>query len=139
MMILLDTNVVSELMREAPEAKVQKWISSQKTGGLGLSTICIAEIRRGLARLPKGRRRNQLELNFTAFVAEAFEGRIFSFDEEAAQVYGEIAARREKAGFTIDAVDMMIVAVAHTLDAAVATRNVKDFAGCGVKVINPWD
>ncbi|HIG29401.1 MAG TPA: type II toxin-antitoxin system VapC family toxin [Verrucomicrobiales bacterium] len=139
MMIILDTNVVSELMREAPDQKVKKWLGSQKPIKLALSTISIAEIQRGLARLPKGRRRKILESSFSAFVTEAFDDRIFSFDVESAYAYGRIAAMREKAGFNTDTVDLMIVDIAQTQETDIATRNVKDFEGCGVKVINPWD
>ena len=137
-MILLDTNVISELMRENPEERVRHWIGLQKPTRLALCTISIAEIQRGLRRLPKGKRRSRLESGFAAFIAEAFEGRIFSFDQDAANAYGDIAARCEKVGINTDAVDLMIAAVAHTQDAAIATRNVKDFNGCGVKIINPW-
>ena len=137
-MILLDTNVVSELMREDPAARVAAWIVGQKAIHLGVSTIAIAEIRRGLARLPPGKRRTRLETSFTAFITEAFGDRIFVFDETAANLYGEIAAKREKDGFTVDAVDLMIAATARSLNAAIATRNTKAFVGCRIKLVDPW-
>ena len=137
-MILLDTNVVSELMRETPDVRVVSWIAGQKAMRLGLTAIAIAEIQRGLARLPKGKRRHRLEESFTAFIEAAFRGRVLAFDETAAYVYGQIAAQREKAGFNTDAVDLMIAAIAASQNAAIATRNVKDFVGCGIAVINPW-
>lgn len=137
-MIILDTNVISELMREEPNQKVKEWIKAQKPINLGLSTIVIAEIQRGIARLPKGKRRSKLELNFDGFISEAFSGRVFSFDETAAYIYGDIAAKREKEGFNTGAVDLMIAAIAKSRNASIATRNTKDFEGCGIKIINPW-
>ncbi len=138
-MIILDTNVISELMREEPHENVKVWIAAHKPASLSITTIAIAEIQRGLARLPKGKRRNTLNSNFSTFVTDAFGGRIFSFDEEAAYIYGEIAAKREKEGFNTDAVDLMIAAIVKSQNASIATRNTKDFKGCGIKVINPWE
>ena len=82
--------------------------------------------------------RIRLTAGFTDFVTEAFSGRIFSFDEEAAYSYGEIAAKCETSGFNTDAVDLMIAAIAKSQHAAIATRNIKDFSGCGLEIINPW-
>lgn len=138
-MIILDTNVISELMREEPHIKVKEWVAAHKPTDLSLTTIAIAEIQRGLSRLPKGKRRNTLKNNFSTFVTEAFSGRIYSFDEEAAYIYGDIAAKREKDGFNTDAVDLMIAAIVKSQNASIATRNTKDFEGCGIKIINPWE
>ncbi len=88
--------------------------------------------------MPKGKRRSKLELNFDGFITEAFSGRVFSFDETAAYIYGDIAAKREKEGFNTDAVDLMLAAIAKSRNASIATRNTKDFEGCGIKIINPW-
>ncbi|MBS0484832.1 MAG: type II toxin-antitoxin system VapC family toxin [Proteobacteria bacterium] len=137
-MIILDTNVISELMREQPDVNVKHWIKAQKAIHLAITAITIAEIQRGLARLPEGKRRTQLTASFSDFIAEAFSGRIFPFDEEAAYRYGEIAAACEAGGINTDAVDLMIAAIASSRRAAIATRNVKDFTGCGVAIINPW-
>lgn len=137
-MIVLDTNVISELMREKPHSAVINWISAHPATDLALTTITIAEIKRGLTRLPEGKRRRLLERNFSAFVTDAFDGRILPFDEAAAHWFGEIAAKREQTGFNTDAVDLMIAAVVRAHDAAVATRNTHDFEGCGIEVINPW-
>jgi len=137
-MIILDTNVISELMRKEPDLNVQKWINSQKPINLAVSTINIAEIQKGLKRLPQGKRREKLENNFNNFIKDAFSGRIFSFDEKAAYLFGDIAAKREKEGYHVDAVDIMISAICQSINAAIATRNVKDFEGCGIKMINPW-
>ncbi len=138
-MIILDTNVISELMREEPHQKVKVWIATHKPTDLSLTTIAIAEIQKWLSRLPKGKRRNILKNKFSTFVAEAFSGRIYSFDEEAAYIYGDIAAKREKEGFNTDAVDLMIAAIVKSQNASIATRNTKDFEGCGIKIINPWE
>ncbi|MDR4505155.1 MAG: type II toxin-antitoxin system VapC family toxin [Candidatus Scalindua sp.] len=138
-MIILDTNIISELMREEPHENVKEWIAAQKPTNLALTTIAIAEIQRGLARLPKGKRRNTLEINFSAFITDAFGGRIFSFDEEAAYIYGVMAAKLEKDGFNTDVVDLMIAAIVKSQRASIATRNTKDFEGCGIKIINPWE
>ncbi|MBX3617057.1 type II toxin-antitoxin system VapC family toxin [Nitrosomonas sp.] len=137
-MIVLDTNVISELMREQPDANVKRWIKAQKPIHLAITAITIAEIQRGLARLPEGKRRTQLTVNFLNFIAEAFSGRIFPFDEEAVYRYGEIAAACESSGINTDAVNLMIAAIASSKQAAIATRNVKDFTGCNVAIINPW-
>ncbi len=138
-MIILDTNVLSELMRSSPETKVLKWIEEQKATNLVITSIGVAEIQRGILRLPKGKKRNTLHENFKAFVENAFAGRILPFDERAAYLYGEIASDREKAGFNTDAIDLMIAAIAKNYNATIATRNIKDFKDCGVKLINPWD
>jgi hypothetical protein len=138
-MKILDTNVISELMREVPDEKVYKWLEGQAIESLGVSVITLAEIHRGLERLPEGRRRFDLERRFADFIGRGFSGRIFAFDEKAASCYGKIAARREAAGLHVDAVDMMIAAIAEIAGAALITRNTGDFEGCGVKLINPWD
>lgn len=126
-------------MRSAPDAHVRRWIGSQKPTNLALSTITLAEIQRGLARLPQGKRRKRLEEDFSTFVTEAFGGRIFPFDEAAARIYGELAAKREKKGLHSDAVDLMIAAIAKRQNASIATRNTNDFEGCGITLIHPWD
>lgn len=81
---------------------------------------------------------NSSELRTVCLIEAAFRGRIFAFDEPAAMVYGQLAAQREKEGFNTDAVDLMIAAIARTRSAAIATRNVKDFEGCGIDIVNPW-
>ena len=138
-MIILDTNVVSELMRETPEESVARWIGLQNPLQLGLTSIAIAEIQRELTRLPKGKRRSRLEINFTRFVSEAFADRVFPFDEKAAYVYGSLASQREVKGLHADAVDMMIAAIAKSRNAGLATRNTRDFEGCDIELANPWE
>ena len=137
-MIILDTNVISELMREVPDASVANWVQQIEGKNFALTVITIAEILRGIERLPKGRRRQKLEQNFQAFIQAGFSGRLLSFDEPAALLYGKLAACREKAGFTVDPVDLMIASIAQQHHASIATRNTKDFEGCGLILINPW-
>jgi toxin FitB len=138
-MKILDTNVVSELMREEPEAKVVRWVGAQPLESLGVSVITLAEIDRGLKRLPEGRKREELERRFSEFIERGFKGRVFAFDERAARLYGGIAAGREAAGLHVDAVDLMIAAIGKDIGAAVVTRNTGDFEGCGIELVNPWD
>jgi predicted nucleic acid-binding protein len=137
-MIILDTNVIAELMREVPDSKVASWIQRIATKNLALTVIVVAEILRGLERLPKGKRRQRLEQSFKEFIQQGFRGRIYPFDEEAAYLYGGIATGREKAGLSVDPVDLMIASIAKNLQASIATRNIKDFEGCGITLINPW-
>jgi predicted nucleic acid-binding protein len=87
-MKILDTNVVSELMREEPEAKVVRWVEARPLESLGVSVITLAEIDRGLKRLPEGRKREELERRFLEFIEKGFQGRVFAFDERAARLYG---------------------------------------------------
>jgi len=138
-MIILDTNVIAELMREEPDANVASWIQGIEIKSLALTVIAIAEILRGIERLPKGKRRQRLEQSFKEFIQKWFSGRIFPFDEESAYLYGGIATGREKAGLSVDPVDLMIASIAKNLQASIATRNIKDFEGCGLILLNPWE
>ena len=138
-MIVLDTNVVSELMRPQPEPRVLAWLQTQPLQDLATTTITIAEIGVGLARLPESRRRFNLETKFHTFVARGLGPRVFGFDAAAASVYGELVATRERGGRPLNGFDGLIAAIARARDATVATRNVSDFEGCGVAVANPWN
>lgn len=138
-MIILDTNVISELMRPHPDPAVAAWIQSYDAQQFALTAINVAEIRRGISRLPRGKRRENLAQNFDRFLQDAFGERIWAFDEAAADLYGLLAARREEAGLPVDAVDLMIAAIAKYRHAAIATRNTGDFSGLGIKLINPWE
>jgi predicted nucleic acid-binding protein len=137
-MIILDTNVISEMMRETPDERVVLWLGRQKSLHLAVTTITIAEIQRGLKRLPAGKRRKQLETSFADFIARGFQGRVLPFDEPAARIYGDACAQREAKGLHADALDLMIAAIAKGADASLATRNTVDFEHCGIKLINPW-
>ncbi len=135
-MIVLDTNVLSELMRPEPEAAVLQWMAAQ-TDALYVTTLSYAEILLGIDLLPKGKRRQRLGEQATAMFTEDFAGRILSFDLATAPAYAAIAGKRQKAGQRLSPIDGMIAAVAHVHGASVATRD-GDFAGCGVPLINPW-
>lgn len=136
-MIVLDTNVVSELMRPAPAAGVVTWLRRQERGSLATTAVSVAEIRFGLARLPAGRRATKLQ-RLADDVLAAFPAQVLPFDVGAAALYGDIAAERECAGHHIDALDAQIAAICRLRAAPLATRNTKDFAHTGVDLVNPW-
>jgi predicted nucleic acid-binding protein len=137
-MIIIDTNVVSELMRASPDPTVLAWIAGHAADALFLTAISEAELRTGAAILPAGLRRDRLVGAIDAMIAQDFAGRILPFDSSAARNYAEIAAARRAAGKPIMDADCQIAAIVRAWDAAIATRNVKDFEGCGIDVINPW-
>jgi predicted nucleic acid-binding protein len=138
-MILLDTNVISELMRIEPAQIVLDWFGNHDAGDLFISAVTEAELRTGVAILPEGQRRDRLQLAIDAMIEQDFQARVLPFDSLAAKAYAEIAAQRRAAGRPIAEADCQIAAIACATDALIATRNVKDFDGCGVRVINPWD
>ena len=137
-MILIDTNVVSELMRPAPAPTVMTWFAAQESSALYLTAVSEAELRAGAAILPAGRHRDRLAAEVDAVVREDFAGRVLPFDSAAARAYAEIAASRRSAGRPILQADCQIAAIARAKDAAVATRDAADFEHCGVVVIDPW-
>ena len=137
-MIILDTNVVSELMLPIPSPNVVDWVASQAVANLYLSTINEAELRYGAEILPTGARRNRLLDQVDGMLREDFAGRILPFDSDAAQAYAVIAAARRAAGRPINHADCQISAIARCRGASVATRNADDFEGTGIEVINPW-
>lgn len=137
-MILLDTHVVSELMRPAPSEAVLAWFAAQDAADLYLSAIGEAELRRGAAMLPDGKRRDQLMATIDAMIAEDFAGRILPFNSAAAQAFVLVFLERRAAGRPISFADGQIAATARARGAAIATRNTADFAGCGIAVIDPW-
>lgn len=137
-MILLDTNVVSELMRSSPDPVVETWITQHSVEELFFSAIGEAELRYGVAVMPMGRRRDRLASEIEAMLREDFEGRVLPFDSEAARAYAELASARRTAGRPAPLADCQIAAIARSKDMAVATRNVRDFTDLGVEVIDPW-
>lgn len=136
-MIVLDTNVVSELMRPSPATAVVAWLGQQARGSLTTTAVTVAEIGFGLARLPAGRRATQLQ-EVAADVLAAFPGQVLAFDASAAALYGEIAAAREHSGYPVDALDAQIAAICRSCGAPLATRNTKDFVDTGVELLDPW-
>lgn len=137
-MIILDTNVVSELMRAKPDGAVAAWLAARDPLRVTTTTITIAEIQRGIHRLPAGKRRKELEKSFAAFIDEGFRDQLLPFDRQAAFACGEVGAARERKGLHADPVDMMIAAIAKVAAATLATRNIGDFEACGVPLVNPW-
>ena len=137
-MILLDTNILSELMRPTPEAAVEQWLADQPAASVFISAITEAELRYGLALMPPGKRRSALAVEIENMLGEDFSGRILPFDSPAAVAFAEIPAERRHAGRPISQADAQIAAIARSRGAAPATRNVPDFEGCGVEIINPW-
>jgi predicted nucleic acid-binding protein len=138
-MILVDTNVVSELMRAVPAPAVLSWFDEQEAGELYFSAVGEAELRTGAAILPEGKRRDRLIAEVDAMIAEDFTGRVLPFDSVAAKAYAAIAASRRAAGRPITQADCQIAAIARAAGAALATRNVRDFQGCGIEVVDPWN
>ncbi|MBS9437951.1 type II toxin-antitoxin system VapC family toxin [Photorhabdus noenieputensis] len=138
-MIILDTNVISEPLRQAPESRVIKWLDAQPIETLYLSAITVAELRFGLASLPIGKRRDKLQENLEKQVLPLFTGRVLSFDMSASQSYGELMAKARIAGLAISVADGYIAATAAANGMIVATRDVSPFEAAGVNVINPWE
>jgi predicted nucleic acid-binding protein len=136
--IVLDTNVISELMRENPDRGVVTWLDTQATGNLFVTTITKAEILAGIALLPEGRRRRGLAEAAQRVFATLFAGRILAFDSDAADAYAKIFVQRHAAGRPISQADCQIAAIARSREASIATRNITDFEGVEVELIDPW-
>lgn len=137
-MIVVDTNVLSELMRSEPHAAVFAWTAAQPRSSLYTTSVNVAEILYGIAALPPGRRRSMLADLAGAMFAEDFTGRILPFDDAAAARYAEIVVSRRQQGRPIEAFDAQIAAVALVACADLATRDIGGFAGCGLNLIDPW-
>ena len=137
-MIILDTNVLSELMRASPSPRVASWVGGRPARSLYVTSITQAEGMHGILLLPKGRRRESLEAAAAAMFAVELAGRVLAFASDAAIPYAQIAVARRRAGRPISHFDAQIAAIARVHGATVATRNVGDFEGCEVDVINPW-
>lgn len=138
-MIILDTNVLSALMRTSPEAVVVAWLDRQPADSVWLSSITVFEARFGLALLPKGRRRIGLERAFDRVLAEDLANRVLDFDSMAAATAAQLAADRQKAGRAVDLRDTLIAGIALARRATIATRNTRHFDGLDVPIVNPWD
>jgi predicted nucleic acid-binding protein len=137
-MIVLDTNVLSEPLRPTPSAKVLEWMRSQPNTMLFTTTITEAELLYGIALLPQGQRRRSLESVVGRIFAVHLAGRVLPFDSAAARDYAHIAAARRRSGRPMSEPDARIAAIARSRGAELATRNVADFAGCELEVVNPW-
>ena len=136
-MIVLDTNVLSEVMKPAPSADVAKWMLREHGSGLYTTAVCEAEIRLGIAVLPDGKRKQDLEAAALR-VLKLFGGRILAFDSAAAQEFARIVAERRRMGRPIEDFDAQIAAITLSRGMTLATRNGPDFVGTGLAVIDPW-
>jgi toxin FitB len=137
-MIVLETNVLSEALRPVPESSVMTWLANQPRASLFTTAVTRGEILYGIRLLSDGKRRQGLWDAARKIFDEDFAGHVLSFDSEAADMYAEISASRRTAGKPMSQFDAMIVAMARSRGASLATRNVKDFDDCGTDVINPW-
>lgn len=137
-MIVLDTNVVSELMRPVPNPAVLAWVDAQSDRDLWLCSVVVSELLYGLAHLPMGSRRAQLTQAFETMLAEDFAGRVLAFDLPAAVVYADLVSAREQQGQPLAMADAQIAATCLAHGARLATRNVRDFEGLGLSWLNPW-
>lgn len=137
-MIVLDTNVISELMKPRPTPCVVAWIDEQPADEVYLTAVTTAELRYAVARLPPGRRKTDLADRVRAAIEEDFAGRVLPFDDEAAACYADLVVERERTGVAIGMADAQIAAICRTFAADLATRNTKDFAHTGIEVIDPW-
>lgn len=137
-MIIVDTNVISELWKINPDANVLTWMDAQAIETLYLSAVTVAELRYGLAAMPKGRRQKLYQTRLEQEVLLAFSGRVLAFDLEASQAYGELMAQATAEGKAISAADGYIAATAAIHSLTVATRDIAPFKAAGLSVINPW-
>ena len=138
-MIVVDTNVLSEMMRPSPSPVVRQWLDMHYDVELFFTAVSEAEIRIGLATMPSGRRRESLLARAEIMIHRFFANRVLVFDSNAALAYAAIGARRKAAGTPIATMDCQIAAIARSKGAAVATRDVSDFEECSIEIINPWD
>ena len=134
-MIIIDTNIISEMMREDPDVKIAAWI--ERVGRLHTTTVTLAEIDYGIARLPESARRDRLTAT-AAMVFADFDDVILPFDARAARRYGGIVAGRETAGRPVATADSQIAAICASRQATLATRNTADFEATGISLLNPW-
>ncbi len=137
-MIVLDTNIISEMMRPGPHPDVINWIAGHWGGVLYTTTITEAELLYGIARLPEGRRRNGLLRETISFLKNDLAGRILPFDRDAATAYATIASGLRIIGRGFDTSDIQIAAIAQSHGFAVATRNTRHFTDCGIELIDPF-
>ena len=137
-MIILDTNVLSALMRTAPAARVVAWLDRQPAESVWITSITLFEARLGLALLPTGRRRQTLEAAFAQLLKEDLENRVLDFDSAAATEAASLAAERQKAGRPVDMRDTQIAGIALARRATLATRNVRHFRDLKVPIVDPW-
>jgi predicted nucleic acid-binding protein len=138
-MIVLDTNVLSEVISTPTSPRVLEWLAARDMSEVFITSITQAELLYGVELLPEGKRRAFLANAIDGLFSEDFQGRVLPFDEEAARHYSYILSTRRSMGRPMSQLDCMIAAISRSRQAALATRNTKDFENCGVTLINPWD
>jgi predicted nucleic acid-binding protein len=136
--IVLDTNVISELTRQTPAPGVLTWLDSLAVAEIATTAITAAELLYGVARLPDGRRKAELAAAVDGLLNDDFQGRVLSFGEPAARRYADIVSHRERLGRPIGVADAQIAAICRAVDATLATRNTDDFEETGIELVNPW-
>jgi toxin FitB len=136
--ILLDTNILSELIRPEPHGGVMRWLDSLDSATVATTAITAAELLYGVARLPAGRRKEQLSEAIHGLIEEDFDGRVEPFDATAAAHYADLLSDRETAGRPIGVADAQIAAICRKLEATLATRNTGDFEDTGIELVDPW-
>ena len=137
-MIILDTNVISAMMRRDVDPKIRDWLDSQPPESIWVTAITVFEVRLGIEILAKGRRRKQLEEDFVQTIAEDFDGRVLDLDRAAAEKAALLCVERRLRGRRIDMRDTLIAGIAVSRRAQLATRNLRHFDDLGVAVIDPW-
>jgi predicted nucleic acid-binding protein len=137
--IVLDTNVVSELARPRPSQPVIDWVDKRDSSNFLITALTAAEMRAGVAVLPNGRRKRDIGSRVEALLTDTFAGLVLCFDIDSSDHYAEILVIRIRAGQPISVIDAQIAAVCRQHQCVLATRNVTDFAGTGIELVNPWD
>ena len=137
-MIILDTNVISELARQIPDSGVLAWLDSQEIAEVATTAVTAAELRYGVARLPDGHRKRELAVVIREILTEDFYGRVLPFDERASVRYADVVTGRERIGRPIGVADAQIAAICRDSGAILATRNTADFEETGIELIDPW-
>ena len=137
-MILLDTNVISEIMRPVPEPAVIAWVQSLPRKEFWTSSVVVAELLSGIDLMPSGHKQEGLRKAVEEMLAEDFHGQILNFDLAAARCFGQILSARQRMGRPINEMDAQLAATARVHGAAIATRNIKDFMACDLVLVNPW-
>jgi predicted nucleic acid-binding protein len=138
-MIVLDTNVISELMRPQTNASVLGWVDAQGQDELFVTAVTVGEVLYGIARLPEGKRKSDLRSAADETFDVDFIERVRAFDKAAAEHYSHVVSQRERSGRPISMADGLIASICLSYSASLATRNIADFEGVGLELINPWD
>jgi len=138
-MIILDTNVLSEILRSRPHRRVADWLNGQRRGDLFTTAVTLGEMLFGVALLPTGRRKTGLLAEVERLLDRGFRGRVLNYGDTAARAYADLAAHRQQAGRRMPTADAQIAGICLARGATLATRNTTDFEGTGVDLVNPWE